>query len=128
MPAVYACPSKPPGEPGLTSYQVFSGPGALFGPGKPAGMASVLDGTSNTLMVVESARDVVWTKPDDLPFDVAPNFRPAPLFGAGSKHTGGFNALFADGSVRFIKVTINPVTLKALITKAGGEVVGADAF
>ena len=128
MPTTYACPSKIPGEPGKTSYQVFSGPGALFGPGQPAGMATVFDGTSNTLMVVEAAREVTWTRPDDLPFDTAPNFRPAPLFGAGSKHPGGFNALMGDGSVRFIKTSINPQVLRALITKAGGEIIAADAF
>jgi prepilin-type processing-associated H-X9-DG protein len=129
MPTVYACPSRgPDGEPGMTPYQAFSGPGALFGPGKPNRFAEVLDGLSNTLMVVEANRAVTWTKPDDLPFDEAPNFRPAPLFGAGSKHTGGFNALMGDGSVRFIKTSVSMQVLRALITKAGGEVVAADAF
>ena len=129
MPSVYACPSNgPPAEPGLTPYQVFAGPGSLFSPGKPPRIVDVTDGTSNTLMVVEAARPIPWTKPDDLPFDIAQNFRPAALFGAGSKHPGGFNALFADGSVRFLKITINPVVLKALITRSGGEVIGGGAF
>ena len=37
----------------------------------------------------------------------------------------GFNALFADGSVRYIKKSINPATLKALITRNGGEVISS---
>ena len=35
----------------------------------------------------------------------------------------GFNALIGDGSVRFFKKQIDPNTLKALITRAGGEVI-----
>ena len=38
-------------------------------------------------------------------------------------HTGGANALFGDGSVHFLKQTINIQTLAALITRSGGEVV-----
>ncbi len=47
---------------------------------------------------------------------------------ASSKHPGGVNMLFADGSVRFIKNTINAVTHRALGTVAGGEVVSADSY
>jgi prepilin-type processing-associated H-X9-DG protein len=73
-------------------------------------------------MVAESATAVPWTKPEDLGFDPE---NPGSLFGAGSDHPGGFNALFADGSVRFIKQTIFIDTLRALITRAGGEVINA---
>jgi prepilin-type N-terminal cleavage/methylation domain-containing protein/prepilin-type processing-associated H-X9-DG protein len=47
---------------------------------------------------------------------------------ASSFHAGGVNTLFADGSVRFIKNTINGVTWRALGTIAGGEVVSADQY
>ena len=44
-------------------------------------------------------------QPDsDLPFD--PEAKPS-LYGAGSSHPGGFNAVMADGSVRFIKNSIS---------------------
>jgi len=46
----------------------------------------------------------------------------------GSKHTGGLNMLFGDGSVKFVKNSIHPHTWWAINTIAGGEVVGADAF
>jgi prepilin-type N-terminal cleavage/methylation domain-containing protein/prepilin-type processing-associated H-X9-DG protein len=39
-------------------------------------------------------------------------------------HTGGANVLFCDGSVHFLRSNINIVTLGALITANGGEVVG----
>jgi prepilin-type N-terminal cleavage/methylation domain-containing protein/prepilin-type processing-associated H-X9-DG protein len=47
---------------------------------------------------------------------------------ASSKHPGGVNALFADGSVHWVKSTISPVTWRALGTMGGGEVVSADQY
>jgi len=47
---------------------------------------------------------------------------------ASSLHPGGVNALFADGSVRFIKNSISAVTWTALGTIAGGEVVSSDQY
>jgi prepilin-type processing-associated H-X9-DG protein len=128
MPNVFACPSNPP-QPGsgLTTYKVFTGEGTLLDPVNPTGIAQVTDGTSNTIMVVESGEGVPWTKPDDLPFP-APGKAGDKLLGAKSNHSGGFNALMADGSVRFIKSTINAIVWRALITRAGGEVVSSDSF
>jgi prepilin-type processing-associated H-X9-DG protein len=48
--------------------------------------------------------------------------------GFKSKHPGGCNILFADGSVHFLKATINPFTYNALGSRAGGEVLSADAY
>jgi len=47
---------------------------------------------------------------------------------ARSYHSGGVNALLADGSVRFVKDSINGWTWRALGSVAGGEVVSADAY
>ena len=47
---------------------------------------------------------------------------------ASSKHPGGVNALFADGSVHFVKNTVNPVTWYGLGTIAGGEVISSDQY
>ena len=106
----------------MTSYAVFYGRGPVR-PAGDGGSPRSPTGRRTRLMVVESADGVPWTKPDDLPRSNARRCPGVPLFGAGSKHPGGFNALFADGSVRFIKTTINPQTFRALITRAGGEVI-----
>jgi len=47
---------------------------------------------------------------------------------ASSNHPGGVNTLFGDGSVKYIKNTISPVTWRALGTVAGGEVISADSY
>ena len=45
-----------------------------------------------------------------------------------SFHPGGVNALFGDGSVRFVKETINLVALRSILTLAGGDVVSSDQY
>jgi prepilin-type processing-associated H-X9-DG protein len=47
---------------------------------------------------------------------------------AGSSHPGGVNVLLADGSVRFIKNSIDQFTWFALGTKAGGETISSDSY
>ncbi len=125
MPLVYQCPSRANVQPFTTTYRGFVGTGALFETGRDIGIADITDGTSNTIAVVEAKDVVAWTKPDDLPFDGQAN---RSLHGAGSSHPGGFNCGMADGSVRFIKISINPTTLRALITRGGGEIIGPDSY
>jgi prepilin-type N-terminal cleavage/methylation domain-containing protein/prepilin-type processing-associated H-X9-DG protein len=47
---------------------------------------------------------------------------------ARSFHTGGVNTAFADGSVRFIRDSIDIVTWRALGTRSGGETVDGSQF
>ena len=130
MPQVYACPSRNlAAEPGMTCYRSFAGKDALLDPSRPRPLAQITDGLSSTLMVVEAKQAVTWTKPDELPFDGNPDVPvPAPLYGAGSFHPGGFNAAFADGSIRFLKQSIRLDVLRALITREGGEVPEANSY
>src|SRR5262249_54725328 len=44
----------------------------------------------------------------------------------GSEHAGGANLAFADGSVKFVSAQISLLTLRALCTKASGEVLAED--
>jgi len=48
--------------------------------------------------------------------------------GSRSRHPGGVNAVLGDGSVRFVKNTINPAVWVGLNTIAAGEVLSADSF
>jgi prepilin-type N-terminal cleavage/methylation domain-containing protein/prepilin-type processing-associated H-X9-DG protein len=52
----------------------------------------------------------------------------ASLIGATSHHPGGVNVGFLDGSVKFIKDSVNPTAWWAVATVAGGEIVSADAL
>jgi hypothetical protein len=117
MPAVYALPNKM-SKPGETHYRVFVGNGAFWDWVQGITFAQITDGTSNTIMVVEAAEGVPWTKPDEFEFDPKKDL---PKLGKSFK--GGFHALFGDGSVRFLRDSVAPQTLKAMITKDGGEVI-----
>jgi prepilin-type N-terminal cleavage/methylation domain-containing protein/prepilin-type processing-associated H-X9-DG protein len=48
--------------------------------------------------------------------------------GSRSRHPGGINALFGDGSVHFIKSSINSLTWVALGSISNGEVISADQY
>jgi prepilin-type N-terminal cleavage/methylation domain-containing protein/prepilin-type processing-associated H-X9-DG protein len=50
------------------------------------------------------------------------------VFGLASLHPGGANAVFADGSVKFLKSSVSLPTIWALGSKAQGEVISADAY
>ena len=101
-----------------TFYQGFTGPNALFRPGKPYTMANIAnaDGTSLTIMVVEAGESVPWAKPGGLAFDPK-----KPLPKLGGLFGGDFHALMCDGSVRYLKKSTPEKTIKALITPQGGE-------
>ena len=132
MPEVYRSSGAPPGS-GETSYRAISGPSGFLDPAKPegTGLADFTDGTSNTIAVVMSREAVPWTKPaSDLPFD--PDAGPGEirelLEGLGIPNSGGFFAAFADGSVRFIRSTVNPIVLRSLFTRNRSEIVSSDSF
>jgi Protein of unknown function (DUF1559) len=124
MPKVYVVPSAKPQDAGMTFYQGFTcakgtSPRSFFidDPKARTSFNNITDGTSNSLMIVEAAEAVEWTKPVDLVYDPKKDL---PKLGGHSN--GGFNALLGDGSVRFIRDTIDMMTLKAIVTIDGGEV------
>jgi prepilin-type N-terminal cleavage/methylation domain-containing protein/prepilin-type processing-associated H-X9-DG protein len=50
------------------------------------------------------------------------------FFSARSNHPGGVNVCMADGSVKFIKDSVNQQTWFALATRSGREVISSDAY
>jgi RNA polymerase sigma factor (sigma-70 family) len=122
MPAAYAPPGARDRDGDKTYYQAIVGAGAAWEPRTQLRWpVSITDGTSNTILVVEAATPVPWTKPEDLPY-VADQGLPkfGGLFG------GDFHALLADGSVVFLSRNADEVNLRGAITRAGGEVVDFD--
>jgi prepilin-type N-terminal cleavage/methylation domain-containing protein/prepilin-type processing-associated H-X9-DG protein len=52
----------------------------------------------------------------------------ANVISASSRHPGGVNAAFGDGSVKFIKSSINPRSWQGIGTINGGETVSGDSY
>jgi prepilin-type N-terminal cleavage/methylation domain-containing protein/prepilin-type processing-associated H-X9-DG protein len=50
------------------------------------------------------------------------------MVAASSYHPGGVNTLFMDGSVHFVKTSVNFMSWYALATPAGGEVISSDSY
>jgi hypothetical protein len=130
MPKVFAAPGATDEEASVTHYQVFVGGGALFdnpdqnrrnlensGRRGPS-IYEITDGMCNTIMIVEAAQAVPWSKPQDLPYDPK-----GPLPELGGVVPGAFHCVAADGAVHLLKSNTSPDLLRALITKQGHEIV-----
>ncbi|HUG93891.1 MAG TPA: DUF1559 domain-containing protein, partial [Planctomycetaceae bacterium] len=123
MPASYLCPSdrRLRGRVNvLTAYQAVSGPGCAFDAVRARSIPEFQDGTSLSLMIVESPGPAVpWMRPDDVsPEELLRSIKAM----ENVPHTGGVMTLFADGAVKFLREeNASPETLRALTTIAGGE-------
>ncbi len=104
-----------------THYRVFVGSGSLFDPDKKHNLADIKDGAANTLLVVEAADSVPWTKPDELEYKPG-----ARLPALGLPNRNFVLALMADGSVRSVKKNANATSWYAAISFAGNDVPGPD--
>jgi prepilin-type N-terminal cleavage/methylation domain-containing protein/prepilin-type processing-associated H-X9-DG protein len=88
-----------------------------------SGMSTAL--TPNTKIILPAYGSAPW----DL--DTIDESNGGPVYAAitaDSYHPGGVNILQGDGSVRFIKDSINGSAWRAMGTIAGGEVISADSF
>jgi hypothetical protein len=147
MPAVYRDPLSGETTGSVTGYVALVGEKTVFSPKgskikiangaasedlfKGTSIASITDGTSNTIMVVpaDPAKKIPWMKPDDLP--VGANFpglgqpggidTPARIDGVGVAPI-----LFCDGSVKTLSDKTKPATIFSLTTMAGGEIFSSD--
>ncbi|TWU39651.1 DUF1559 domain-containing protein [Novipirellula artificiosorum] len=105
-------------EPGSTVYREPSGDEYVFSPGKEVRFRDIMDGTANTILLLETNAEhaAIWTQPDGLAID--PD---NPMSFADG--LPGFHACLADGSIRLLTNELDPKTFKAMLTKAGKEVV-----
>jgi Protein of unknown function (DUF1559) len=124
MPGTYEAPgskkSKVP--PYHTVCHVFVGKGTPFEGREGLRLPQDLpDGTSNTILVIEAGEPVPWTKPDDLVYDP---YRPLPDL--RSLFKDGFRVALGDGSTHWVTKQTSEATLRAAITRNGGEALGLD--
>jgi prepilin-type N-terminal cleavage/methylation domain-containing protein/prepilin-type processing-associated H-X9-DG protein len=131
-------PNAPPTE--VTPLLGDGSPCTLFS----AGHVSWADGsvdksgmttawTPNTKVIISPADGLKLESPssDDLDLVGTPEISGGPTFAAvtsRSYHPGGVNALFGDGSVRYIKQTIDGNTWRALGSVSGSEIINADQY
>jgi prepilin-type N-terminal cleavage/methylation domain-containing protein/prepilin-type processing-associated H-X9-DG protein len=113
----------------------------------PTRFADITDGTSNTLLVADKRLNRSRLgMPNDDDNGYASGFEddviryttrpPAPDYNGsgdgdmrfGSSHSSRFNALLADGSVRGISYSIDPLTFSYLGNMSDGQAVSGDSF
>ena len=118
MPVVFANPNLPSKT--QTVYLGMTGKNCLMRPGKGVSAREIIDGTTQTLMLVEANPSHLtnWTQPGDLKFNPE-----EPLQGLIGLRPSGFLATICDGSVKYIPETIAPQTLRAMSTFNGREVI-----
>jgi hypothetical protein len=121
MPKVFNDPGDRSNDPTTTFYQVLVGPQTAFENPQGPILAEITDGPSYTIMVVEAAEGVPWTKPVDVAYNPK---GPLPRF--GGHHPGGFGVVLGDGSYRFLSNGTDEALLRALITRNGNEIVPRD--
>jgi len=117
MPDVYKSPDTAAQHPGRTRYVVPVGDTTIFPPDRGVLIKEVTDGTSKTIMTIEvdPQHAVIWTKPEDLDIDLDDPAR--------GTFNGDLPAVvgFADGSTHIIRRDIPLKTLRAMLTRNGGE-------
>ncbi len=103
----FRCPSDPDATSTETNYVRIVGKDTVGGePNEAVKISDITAGTSHAIMVVEvSGLNINWEEPRDLTVE---EFVDMVAKGRASHHSGGFNALMADGSVHFIKNTVVP--------------------
>ena len=105
----------------------YAGNALLLGGDVLRSMRSVTDGASSTIMAGEIAGEFQpWGYPMNWR-DPALGINRSPE-GFGSPYPGGANFLFVDGSVKFIKNSVDPRVFQSLGTPAGYERVSPDAY
>ncbi len=114
--------------PGYTTYKAAVGPDAAFDPaGGTRRIDDMLDGTSQTVLVVEATRYQAshWMDPyDDDGLAVLMSLSANPE----TPHRSTINSLFADGSCHSLAVDTKSDVLRGLTTIAGGETIDIDEF
>lgn len=113
MPDLYRHPSDSEDSTN-TGYFVITGADTLFPDDRPISVGAIIDGSSNTIAIVEAKRKIHWAKPEDIPYQK----------GEMKSKLGGFFGskmlvAFADGSIRTLDLEQNSDQLDKLINPGG---------
>jgi hypothetical protein len=95
-----------------THFRVFVGKGCAFEGSRGVSLEDFPNGRGKTILVIEAAEAVPWTKPDELSY--APN---QPLPRLGGQFSSGAYAAFADGSLQMLYNGDDEQELRAMITR-----------
>jgi prepilin-type processing-associated H-X9-DG protein len=107
-----------------TNYMVIVAEDTIFRGDSPVQMAEITDGTSNTILVVEVyGATTSWMEPVDLELEDMQMAINGGNTEIRSRHPGGANVAFADGSVHFLAESIDPAMLRNLITRDDGQAI-----
>jgi hypothetical protein len=117
---VFTDPSAANRIPGQTDFLFVVGKGTVFEPPPTTGsqMASITDGTSNTMFMIDvSGSGICWSEPRDV--DIS-----QPMSLPAGNHPNINMAVFYDGHTAAISKNTPPQTIRDLATCAGGEMIG----
>ncbi|MES1213165.1 MAG: hypothetical protein ABUL64_01125 [Singulisphaera sp.] len=123
MPKSFRCVSDLEAPDGTTNYLAVVGDETIWPPVGYRNGADLKDGTSNTILVVETTgSNINWLEPRDLDFATM-SFRINDSQGDAvrSHHKGGACCWMADAGRKFFRDDLPPETLRGLLTIAGGE-------
>ncbi|HXY34134.1 MAG TPA: DUF1559 domain-containing protein [Planctomycetaceae bacterium] len=86
------------------NYFVVVGPNTVFPGATPIGIKDITDGTANTILLVEAIHSGInWLEPQDMSYEEAVRgINCKAGWSISSRHKGGAQVAFADGSVRFL--------------------------
>jgi len=114
MPTIYAPPlANSSFNPYSTHYQVFTGKGTAFEGQHGLRLPDDFPGgTTDTILIVEAAEAVPWTKPEDVPY-----YQNGPLPALGNLSLDYFPVVMADGRVDRIYRKDAEESIRARITR-----------
>ena len=83
---------------------------------KSNGFRDIIDGSTNTILLVEAKRSIPWTKPEDI---AVPSVTSLPAFGGFTND--GYHVGMCDGVARFIQSTIDATPLQNAVNRRDGN-------